>query len=306
MKTVRYCTFAWAVATICLSSGCDLGWFRFSPGDLSDDPNAPFGFDSNHRNVERSIHSVDFQGVDTIRLEVSKARVSLSETANGGEASIDVTEVITAGGLSDEKLKEYLTQSRITAERSFVDESRLDVEATIAEGLSDQDIVFYIRLVVPGGANSEIILGSGPVEVASLTGNVEIRTSDGTITISDVTGNVVAKTTAKPIPVRDVTGNVQAETTEADIALKLTPAADAQIFAKSSTGAINLAVAKSVAAELSLTSIDGAVSANLAGFAVSDVTSGAGFFSGVLNGGGGKIQAKSAGGAVTFVGVDAP
>jgi hypothetical protein len=264
---------------------------------------APDGIDPQSPNVERSTKLLDFEGVHTIRVEIPTGRVSLTQTESDGEASLKVTEVIMLKGLSNAALEEKLTGSVVTAERSFVDQARLDIEATLAEGLADADIAFDIRLAIPSGANAEILLGNGPVEVTSLTGNVEIHTAGGAITVAKVDGNLVAFTTGEDITVTDVTGNQQVETSEADITVRAAPSPTGVLSAKTTNGRIGLTIARSTATALSLSAPGGSVTTSLAGFSVSDLSTGNGLLTGVLNGGGGRIEAVAAKGEIEFVGM---
>ncbi len=226
-------------------------------------------------------------------------------TQSDGQASatLRVAEIITREGLNVEQLTDLLNQTRVTAERAFVDDERLDVEATIAPELSDEDVLFDVRLVVPTGANLEVFVGNGPVEVVDLTGNVEIRTQNGAVEVSNVIGDVTTKTTQRTIAITDVTGDVSADTTEADVDLRLDPGLDGRISASTTTGEIRLMVPKTTAARVMLLSENGTVSANLNGFAVTDISTSAGFLEGTLNGGGGAIELKSLSGGISFLGM---
>lgn len=263
---------------------------------------APEGIDPRNPNTERSTTSIDFTGVRTIRIEIPTGRVSVSQSPGGNQASLKVTEVIVAQGLSNAALAEKLIGSSISAERSFVDETRLDIEATIAPGLADTNIAFDVRLVIPSGANIEILVANGQVEVTDIVGNIEIHTSNGAITVTNIAGNLVAVTTLRSITVADITGNVRAQTTEADISLRLSPTPTGVISAQTTKGLIQLAIAQATAASINLTAPDGIVTANLGGFSVSNLSTGNGFLSGVLNGGGGQIEATAAEGEIEFIG----
>ncbi|MCG8404477.1 MAG: DUF4097 family beta strand repeat-containing protein [Phycisphaerales bacterium] len=270
-------------------------------GDLLPPPD---GIDPRNPNVERSTQLVDFTDIRSVRLELPTGRVKISQEIGSKNATIQVTEIIVKQGLGNDLLEEYLIKSKVTAERAFVDDARLDIEATVAEGLTDEDIIYDVRLVVPAGASLEVLVGQGPVEVNALTGNVEIRTKDGSIDIDGVDGNVVAETTVHSVTIKDVTGNVQTKTTEADITLQLTPPADSRISAETTTGTIHMTVAKATAASLRLAAIDGEVNANLSGFQVTDIATSRGLLEGILNGGGGQIEATAmTGGAINFLGM---
>lgn len=273
-------------------------------GNASAPSPAADGIDPMNPNVERSTETVDFDGVDTVRIEIPMGRVTVSQSNGSGGALLKVTEFIAVKGLNHEVLSALLTGSAVTAERSFVDDARLDIEATLADGLADQDVVFDVRLVIPNGANVEVFLGNGPVDIIDVTGNVEIRTANGAVLVDHVDGNVVALTSNRPIRVLDVTGNVRAETSDGDITLRLAPPADGMVSATTSEGDIALTIARTTAANLSLEATDGTVSANLGGFDVENVTTGSGMLRGVLNGGGlGRIEARTFHGRISFTGM---
>jgi DUF4097 and DUF4098 domain-containing protein YvlB len=262
----------------------------------------PDGIDARNPNIERTTTTVDFAGVKTIRIDIPTGSVTLSQSSDVAQASLRVKESILAKGLSNEALAEKLNGSSVTAGRSFVDSTRLDIEAALAEGLADADISFDVRLVIPSGANVEILVGNGQVTVSGLSGNLEIHTANGPISVAGIAGNLVAQTTLQPIDVTDVAGNVQVQTSAAEIALRLTPPAASVVSAKTSEAAIRMSVANTTAASLSLTATEGKIITNLAGFALSNLSTGDGFLTGILNGGGGQIEAVSPKGQIEFTG----
>ncbi|MCB9851552.1 MAG: DUF4097 family beta strand repeat protein [Phycisphaerales bacterium] len=281
--------------------GCDTGMPASLPAGTN--LSAPDGIDPQNPNIERSTKIVDFTKVRSIRLELPVGRVSVTQSDGQTTATLRVAEIITREGFNVEQLTDLLNQTRVTAERAFVDDERLDVEATIAPELSDEDVLFDVRLVVPTGANLEVLVGNGPVEVVDLTGSVEIRTDNGAVDVKNVQGDVTAKTTQRAISIQDVAGDVSADTTEADIDLRLDPGLDGRISASTTTGQIRLMVPKTTAARVMLLSESGVVTANLNGFAVTDISTSAGFLEGVLNGGGGAIELKSLTGEISFLGM---
>lgn len=265
---------------------------------------APDGIDPTDPCVERSTTLADFDGIETIRLEIPTGRVTVSQSGGSSGASLKVTEIIVIEGLGHEALAGLHTDSTVTTERSFVDSARLDIEATVATGLADEDVVFDVRLVIPKGANVEVFLGNGPVEVSDVNGNVEIHTANGAVTVDHVNGNVAAHTSNRDIQAINVVGNVQAETAEADITMRLAPPLDGEISATTTNGDISLTIAKTTAANMSLLATDGIVTANLSAFDVSSVATASGLLAGVLNGGGsGRIEARTTSGEITFTGM---
>lgn len=303
MSTLRNFMFGFAMIAIVGLTACDSFSVTITPEDPANQ-NAPDGIDPNKPNTERSTANVDFSDVRTIRIEIPVGRVSVSQSTSDSTASLKVTEVIIKEGLSHDELETLLAGSAITAERSFVDDARLDIEATVAEGLADTEIVFDVRLVVPAGANIEVLLANGPVEITDLTGNVEIRTANGDIKIEQIDGNVVAYTSNRDISVTDVTGNVQVETSMGDVTLRLSPADDGVLKAATSEGLIRLTLAQTTKASIELSAPGGIVTASLSGFDVSDLSISAGFLSGTLNGGGGAIEATADAGEIEFVGME--
>lgn len=264
---------------------------------------APDAVDTRNANVERSTELLDLTDIRTIRIELPTARVSLKQSGDGSSGSLQVTKIITRKGLSHDTVAKMLNGTEVTAKRAFVDSARLDVQATLAPDLAYTDIVFDIRMVVPVGAHAEVILGGGPVEISEMTGNVEVRTANGAISLSGITGNVIAETTRREVKVSDINGNVRAVTTDADVSLRLAPGSDGVISAETTSGDILITLDKSTAARLDLLSIEGFVTADLGGFNVADLAFGAGFLKGTLNGGGGSIEAKSASGEISFIGM---
>ena len=296
--TIRTFALISLAAAVLGAAGCGIGDPLAQPSEQS----MPDGIDARNPNIERTTTTVDFAGVKTIRIDIPTGSVSVSQSGDAAQASLKVKEVILTKGLSNEAFAEKLNGSSVTAERSFVDSTRLDIEAALAEGLADADISFDVQLVITSGANVEILVGNGQVTVSGLKGNLEIHTANGAVTVSGVAGNLVAQTTLQPIDVTDVTGNVQVQTSTADISLRLSPPTGGVVSAKTSEGAVRMSVAKTTAASLSLTAAEGTIITNLAGFALSNLSTGDGFLTGILNGGGGQIEAVTPKGQIEFTG----
>ncbi len=303
MSAIRSMGIVSIVAIILAGVACETSVYTsLVDGDPSSQLPAPDGIDPRNPHIERSTTLLDFDGIRTIRVDIPTGHVTVSQSDGSSGASLKVTEIIVAEGLSHEVLAALLSSSGITAERSFVDQSRLDIEATLAEGLAHEDIAFDVRLVIPNGANVEVFLENGPVDILEVSGNVEIRTANGAVVVDHVDGNVVARTTNRSIRVVDVLGDVQAETSDADISLRLSPPEDGVVSAVTTAGDISLSIAQTTAASLSLTAEEGVVSANLSGFELSNITTAGGLLQGVLNGGGGRIEARTTDGEITFAG----
>ncbi|MBX3394929.1 MAG: DUF4097 family beta strand repeat protein [Phycisphaerae bacterium] len=285
-----------------LVGGCEISFVGDPAGGGLEIPSSD-GIDPSNPRVERTTTSLDMTDVRNIRIELPTARVHLSQAGEGTAGSLQVTKIITREGFQSDALADLLSRSVLTAERSFVDNARLDVEATLPKELADTDLVFDIRLVVPVSVSVEVILKNGPVDVVDISGNVEVRTANGAVSLKSIQGNVIAQTTNRGITIADTAGNVKAVTTDADISLRLAPAPDGAISAETASGNIRFTLAKTTTARLDLQTASGSVSANLGGFTVSDVTTGGGYLQGILNGGGGSIVARSESGEITFVGM---
>jgi len=264
---------------------------------------APDGIDPRSPNIERNTRLIDFDDIRTVRLEVPVGRISVTQAPGDARATMQVTEIITREGLPVEALTDLLNNTGLTAERAFVDQQRLDIDARIAPELDETEVLFDVRLTIPVNANIEVLVNNGPVSVSDLTGNVEIRTDNGEIDITSVKGNIIAQTSSRPIVIADVNGDVLAETTDADIDLQLTPGLDGRISAETTTGAIFLMVPRTTSASVMLTSDQGSVAADLNGFDVTNISTRAGFLQGNLNGGGGAIEARSLAGEISFLGM---
>ena len=264
---------------------------------------APDGIDPRSPNVERTTRLIDFDNIRTVRLELPVGRVSVTQAPGDARATMQVTEIITREGLPVEALTDLLNKTGLTAERAFVDQQRLDIDARIASELDETEVLFDVRLTIPVNANIEVLVNNGPVGVSDLTGNVEVRTDNGEVDITSVNGNIIAQTSSRSITIADVTGDVLAETTDADIDLQLTPGANGRISAETTTGAIFLMVPKTTSASVMLISDEGSVAADLNGFDVTNISTRAGFLQGNLNGGGGAIEARSVAGEISFLGM---
>ncbi|GJQ27943.1 MAG: hypothetical protein HBSAPP02_29750 [Phycisphaerae bacterium] len=292
----------------CLAVGCG---FVPLPGLGGSENPAPLpnvdGIDPRQPNIERSTRTLDFTGVRTIRVELHTARLVIEQVDSGtDEATLQVTEIITAGWLGKNDLENHLIATELRAERSFVDSARLNVTSIISQGLQPKDVAFDVKLTVPRGAGTEIYLTSGPVEILRLAANVEIATADGAILVTDAAGNIVAKTTNHPVEIRGARGNVDAVTSNADVSIRAMPSIGAQVLARTAGGNARVLVQQGFGAALKLVADGGAVSANLNGFAVSNIATAAGLLTAELNGGGGRIEALVEGGDIEFAGITQP
>ncbi len=304
MSTTRTTATASLLALALLGAACEMTvTSSLLDGNTDAALQQPDGIDPSNPNVERSSMWLDFEGIDTIRIELPTGRVSVSQALGDVGGSLKITEFIVVEGISHEVLGELHNRTKVTAERSFVDHARLDIEASIPASLADTDVVFDLRLVVPHGASVEVLLANGPVEVTDITGNVEIRTANGAITLEHIDGNVVAETSERSIEASDISGNVQARTTGADITLRLAPPPEGRISARTTGGSIFLTVPDTTGAALELSAPGGVVSADLGGFTVSEIITGDGFLGGILNDGSGRIEAEATGGEVNFAGM---
>lgn len=300
MRPQRRLTIAAILSFCCLPFvGCDIGF-----QDAGDPANLaiPDGIDPKNPKVERTTYSVDFSGVRLIRLEIPTGRIAISQSADGS-SSLKVTETILANGHSDETLARFLNASFISAQRSFVDASRLDIKAHVVGELPTKDISFDIRLIIPISAGIEVFAVNAPVEIISLAGNVEIQTGGGEVYLDRVFGSVVARTSRHAIEIRDVTGDVQVTTEDAPITLQLTPLPGIAVTATTTNAPIHMTMARSTATTLDLAAEGGAVSADLTGFTLSDIAFGPNFLRAVLNGGGGRIEARTTGATISFIGM---
>ncbi len=308
-SVMRFVSVVSLVAAVAgLAPGC--GFVPLpGPGDSGNPAPLPLanGIDPQQPNIERSSRTLDFSGVRTIRVELHTARLVIEQMDSAAdEATLQVTEIITAGWLGKNDLENHLLATEVRAERSFVDNARLNVNAIISPGLQAKDVALDVKLTVPRGAGTEIYLTSGPVEIIRLAANVEIATADGAILVTEAAGNIVAKTTNHPVEIRDAKGNVDAVTSNADISIRAMPSIGSQVLARTVGGNARILVQQGFGAALKLIADDGAVSANLNGFTVSNIATAAGFLTAELNGGGGRVEALVENGDIEFAGIAQP
>lgn len=298
-RTLRLCLIALLVGPLaCNISFSPIGGSG-GPGEL---PTVD-GIDPDNPNIERSSKTIDFDAVQTLRVDIPTGRVTIQMDADLSSATMRVTKTILSGGHSRDDLRELLTNSVVTAGPSFIDLGRLEIEARPARGLGSTEIAFDVLITLPTSVPTEIVLGNGPVQVVGLQANVEIRTNNGAITVTGVSGHVIARTGDRPIEITDTSGNIEAETSNADIILRVAPAANGFVMAVTHDGNIDLAVAIGTGAELRLDAQDGTVAANLNGFNISNLSVATDFLHGILNDGAGRIEARTETGEISFVGL---
>ncbi len=303
MTTKRLVALVMATTAV-FAAACNVSFFPAATGGGADGQSpAPDGIDPDHPNVERRTLQVDFEDVQTLRVNIPTGRVTIRRQDDLANATVRVTKTILAQGRSAADLAQLLSASEVTIERSFIDVGRLEIEASAARALSDTDIVFDLLIAVPRAVPMEIVLDNGPVEVSDLDSDVEIRTNNGGIIIRQVTGHIVARTSERPIEIVDAAGSIEAKTSNADITIRAAPPADGFVMVETSEGNIDLAVAVDTGAAIRLDAREGSIAADLGGFDVTNLSVGADLLAGVLNGGGGVIEARTTAGEITFIGL---
>jgi len=283
------------------SMACDVTWTPLLDGS-SAAASKTDGIDPREPNVERTTKALSFDDVATLRVDIPFGRVTIVQQADVA-ASIKVTETVLLTGRTRRELEELLTGSQVTAERSFVDPARLEVEAEIAEGLRNSEISFEVEIVIPRGVPMQIVLDGGPVNIRGVQANIEVTTHVGAITMQNVAGRVIARTDGAPIDISDSIGSIEATTSDADVSIRASIPADGSVLGRTSNGDVSLSIPTSTAAALRLDAPGGSVSANLTGFSVTDLSVTGQSLRGTLNGGGGQIDGQTEGGDVVFIGI---
>jgi len=170
-------------------------------------------------------------------------------------------------------------------------------------------------ITVPAQFNVLAVTGDGDIDIASIRGNLEVRTSDGDVTVEDVTGdNILIDTSDGDVRVMALSGReVRIETSDGDINLR---SSQGPLTARTSDGDIVVRL-DGENTDVTLSTGDGditifaptTVRADVA-FEGEDVEISQGFelrgtmgrrtIRGTLNGGGGRLSARTGDGEIAL------
>ena len=161
---------------------------------------------------------VSYEGGDAVR---SEERVTLPRSAsplNG--LHLPAQSGIWVRGTDRSDYDVHICKAAATAEvlsgvRAQAASGRLTVD-----GPAGESWVVHFIVEAPRDAPVDLEARSGPVRLASLSGNVHARTVNGPLSLDGLTGGVVAEAENGPIALRGCTGDVRAQATNGPISIR--------------------------------------------------------------------------------------
>jgi len=213
--------------------------------------------------------------------------------------------------------EEHLGQVEVFTGRDPQNADTFLVELRYPEELAGRNVGACVTIEVPQACAARIRTSNGAIRVAGLTGDVSLETSNGGVQADDVQGTLDARTSNGGIVARRVAGAVQARssnggiealdvsgrcvarTSNGGIRLVAATAEAAQIELITSNGNIHASVPQPLAADMRCETSNGRVSVDLPKAVMQSIQASRTRFSGVVNGGGGKLVAETSNGSVT-------
>lgn len=213
--------------------------------------------------------------------------------------------------------EEHLGQVEVFTGRDPQNADTFLVELRYPEELRHRNVGASVVIEVPEACAARVRTSNGAIRVAGLTGDVTLETSNGGVQADDVEGTLDVRTSNGGIVARRVSGAVEARssnggiealdvrgpcvarTSNGGIRLVAATADAAQIELITSNGHIRASVPETLAADVRCATSNGRVSVNLPKAVMQSLQVSRTSFSGVVNGGGGKLVAETSNGSVT-------
>ncbi|MGD8451700.1 MAG: DUF4097 family beta strand repeat-containing protein [Phycisphaerae bacterium] len=146
----------------------------------------------------------------------------------------------------------------------------------------------------------DIRTSNGSVVARRVDGPVDAQSSNASITVEEVGGDCTLATTNGSITLRDVQGSVRARTSNASIGCDVQPPAGASVVLETSNGKVDVTLPETLAAELTLVTSNGKISTAFGNAQVNMREMGNKSVRATMNGGGGRVEARTSNGAITF------
>jgi DUF4097 and DUF4098 domain-containing protein YvlB len=157
-----------------------------------------------------------------------------------------------------------------------------------------------VEVTVPAGLDLTIDAQNGTIRVTGNAGPTAVTLDNGSVTVMEQVGDTTATVDNGAINIESQDGNVDAQLGNGPIEIQAQPGDDGSVDANTNVGNIDIQVPADFAAELSLQTDLGAVSADLTSFAATNVVTQARMITATLNGGGGTITAETDLGSINF------
>ncbi len=251
-------------------------------------------------------------GSGTVHVDVADADVEI-RSGSGGQ-------VVVEGWVSARDLdwgREVFRRAEFRASRN-ANTVRVDADdprVNSSEWRRNRGVGIVAIVTIPAQFNVRVSTNDGDVDIETVRGDVNARTSDGDITIQEVTGgrifletsdgdisvvsltgdNVRLETSDGDIDIRSMTGSLEARTSDGDILVRLDGNND-DVELSTGDGDIAIYAPASLRADVTLEGEDVEVAR---GFALRG-SMGRRVIRGTLNGGGGRISARTGDGEITL------
>jgi hypothetical protein len=253
--------------SILAAQGCDV---TIKNGDVS--------FDQLHGRAVQEWNR-KYEVADGGRVEIVNVNGPVTVVV-GAPRAVEVTAVLTARAMTDERAKEVLS-------RSSIDESASPEHIRVAivrdsRGRGPGRLQVSYTVTAPPDARVEITTNNGTLKAEGLSGPIKAMVVNGEIELTGLRGSVDAASVNGGVSVRmaEVTARVRLESTNGRVALELPNDSSATLTARSVNGGI---------------SVTGLNTPEASGRRIRNLES-------VLNGGGPEIDLRVTNGRITITG----
>lgn len=220
-------------------------------------------------------------------------------------------------GPTMQEAEQTLEQIEIVFQPSEDEPGEFLILVRVPETLRDRSAGVNLVVRIPASCAAVLETDNGQVTLRGLRHDGRIVTRNGAITVDDVEGEVYAETSNGLIAARnvrgactfrssngaiealDIAGSVEARTTNGAILLRAAPPADGSVVLATSNGAIDAVLPRTMQAAIDLqTSVGGVQFDAPEGLSLEEVSASGTHYRAILNGGGGRIEARTSIGLV--------
>ena len=226
----------------------------------------------------RTTHQLETEGLRRVVVDTGNGRVKVS--ASPGASAIRCEATRFANARSEGAARSEVASIQIELGRGTIHPDEAFVRAVFPQRWWGSSLGASFELEIPVDVDLEVRTSNGSVSVTGTRGDVKLRTSNGSIDATDLSGGLDAKTSNGAIRLRGVDGG--------------------EMSAVSSNGSIRIDVPSDVSAELTLQTSNGSISKDLGDFQVTGLESSRSHLRARLNGGRGRIEARTSNGAIDF------
>lgn len=263
-----------------------------------------------------SIEVGDLEGVNHVVLDTRNGSIEVQVEEGAGGVRVRGSKWIRDDTLeaAESRLEEILIGAEREGDATLAIRARFPYLAQYGQGGASMRVVLprsmdltlttvNSSIQVRGNTGSlQATTSNGGIQIDECAGDVQALTSNGSIRLTDLRGNAICTTSNSSVVANGVVGNLEAISSNGPIRISADPPKDGQVRASTSNSYVEIAVPKSFATTLELTTSNSVVDVDLDGFTASGLSFHKTRVHAKLNGGGGHVIGRSSNGRVVFRG----